>query len=143
MPAPRVEAVERSYPGWTLRQLRLQSAAIDSLLRKRYAAPFAEPYPPVIQQWLTRLVTPQVYLKGGISSSDEQFSEVRRDAERAQQEILDAADAERGRADLPLRADTATSGIVKQAPQSYSEASPYTWRTRQAVEGRIEDRHGR
>lgn len=112
--------------GWLNAQLAYWSAAIDARLRKRYAAPFAEPYPIVVTGWLARLVDVRVLLKRGVDATDAQFVDVSQSAKDALTEIKEAADAKDGLYDLPLRADTTATGIVAPTPGFYSELSPYT-----------------
>jgi len=143
MPAEDVDVCEGRYPGWLEAQLTFMSSQIDSRLRKRYAAPFAEPYPEVVKGWLARLVTVRCYIKVGTRPTDEQFVLIKEDAEAASEEITEAADAENSRTDLPAREDTAASGISKGGTFSYTEASPYVGFDVQADTGRVEDSNRR
>lgn len=140
MPSKHIEDIEDAYPGWVEQQLETWSRWIDSRLVKRYAVPFEEPVPETIKIWLTSIVTLQAYLRMGIDPNDLDIEIVRSDRERTLDEVREAADAEHGLFDLPLRQDTSKSGIVKGAPRSYSEASPYVWTDVQARVGRGEDR---
>ncbi len=142
MPSDDVDAIELASPGWIDSQLEYWSAQIDSRLRKRYAAPFSVPYPLAVKGWLARIVTVRCYLKMGVRASDEQFAEIKADADAAIAEIKEAADSVTGLFDLPLREDTTTTGVSRGAPRSYTEASPYAWTTVQANAGREEDRNG-
>lgn len=134
-----VDRVEIRHPGWILRQLTFQSDRIDSRLRKRYAAPFASPTPPTVQAWLCAVATPLVMLKAGMPAEDELYVSAAKQADAAEAQITEAADSEKGLFDLPLRADTAESGIVFGGPLAYTEASPYHWRDVQRETGRAED----
>jgi len=134
-----VDRVEAQHPGWILRQATFHSDRFDSRLRKRYAVPFTAPVPPTVQGWLCAVMTPLVLLKAGMAAEDEIFAAAERLANTAEEQLKEAADAEKGLFDLPLRADTAASGIVHGAPLSYSEASPYVWRDHQRETGREED----
>jgi hypothetical protein len=131
MPAEDVDELEGRYPGWIATQLSEGSVRIDARLRKRYAAPFAQPYPEIVLSWLTRLVTFRAYLKRGVNPSDEQIADIRKDAEDAAGEIREAADAKEGLFDLPLRDAADASAISKGGCQVYAEASPWTWADRQ------------
>jgi hypothetical protein len=142
LPGETVEWVEDSYPGWLDAQLALASATIDARLRKRYDAPFAEPYPLIVRSWLARMIAPKLMRKRGVDALDEQYIDIRDDAKAAEEEIKEAADSETGLYDLPLRADTDASGISKGGPYAFSEASPYVWTDRQGRTGRDEDRRG-
>lgn len=139
MPSSDLEAIESSSPGWIDTQLEYWSAQIDSRLRKRYAAPFASPYPIAVKGWLARLVTVRLFLKRGVDPSDMQFDVIKLDAEQAAAEIKEASDSNTGLFDLPLRADTTDTGVSKGGPFSYAEASPYVWTDVQVDAGRYED----
>jgi len=143
MPSGDVDALETASPGWIESQLEYWTAQIDSRLRKRYAAPFSSPYPLAVQGWLARIVTVRCYLKRGIDPSDLQFAEIKADADTAVAEIKEAADSNVGLFDLPLRADTTTTGVTKGAPRSYSESSPYVWTDVQSDSANYEDTNRR
>jgi phage gp36-like protein len=143
VPSAVIDRVEASDPGWIAAQLEEESAWIDARLAKRYAAPFASPYPRVVRLWLTKMVSAAVYDKHGVQPLDEQAQRYYAAADTARAEIREAADAEQGLFELPLRADTTEGGITRGRTLSYSEASPYVWRDRQARRGRCEDRRGR
>jgi hypothetical protein len=142
MPSGDLDSLEEVSPGWIDSQLAYWSAQIDSRLRKRYAAPFSSPYPLAVQGWLARIVTVRCYLKVGVRPSDEQFAEIKADADAAIAEIKESADSVVGLFDLPLRADTTSTGVSKGAPMVYSEASPYAWTDVQGAAGRTEDNRG-
>jgi phage gp36-like protein len=120
----------------------MASAYIDSRLAKRYAAPFEAPYPIAVTRWLTDLVTLRCWRKRGVVSTDEQMIDYRAAADAAMRELTEAANSNEGLFDLPLRADTDASGIVRAFPQSYSEQSPYVWYDIQADIGHDEDSAG-
>jgi hypothetical protein len=128
----QISELENKYEGWLLSfAASCQDAEIDARLRKRYLAPFAEPVPECVKYWLARIITPSCYLKLGVRPSDEQQTEITKQAEKSQADIKEAADAKDGLFDLPLRADTNASGIEQPATLAYSEQSPYTSRHRQ------------
>lgn len=108
-------------------RLKIETSRINGQLRKRYAAPFEDPVPEVVLGWLAALVVPSLYRKRGWDPSDQQSADVLADAQTARDEIAEAADAEGGKFDLPLRADTTATGIARGGPRAYSEASPYDW----------------
>ena len=137
-PASYVDFVESDEPGWIAGQLAQISALIDAKLAKRYATPFASDSPPVVvTDWLQRIMTMRLYLKRGIDPTDRQIEEIRADAKAAWDEIVDAANSKDGLTELPLRADSPGSdGIVRAAPLSYTETSPYDWSQNQAEENR-------
>jgi len=125
MPAADVEQLNALSPRFLELTLREMSSRIDAQLAKRYATPFKNTVPDIVKGWVVRTTTPRAYLRLGINPSDAQFIAAREDEERAWKEIAEAADAQNGLYDLPLRADTSASGIVKTATLAYSEATPY------------------
>ena len=137
-----IAGVEARYPGFTDQQIALASSWIDARLRKRYAAPFASPYPIAVQGWCASIVTERLMRKRGIDATDEQAATYIEDRKTAETEVLEAANAEGGLFDLPLRADTTADGISKGAPLGYSEASPYVWQDRQRDAAFDEDTNG-
>ena len=144
MPPEIVDTIEAKWPGYTLAQIDSVSALdIDSRLRKRYAAPFASPYPPAVKSWCARIVTMQCWRRRGYDPTDESMVDAIKDRDEAKAEIKEAADSDKGLFDLPLRADTTSTGISKGDPLGYSEQSPYVWMDQQASTARDEDLNGR
>jgi hypothetical protein len=143
LPGSYLDEVEAVEPGWLAAQLaQVSRLEIDSRLRKRYAVPFQEPAPEAVKAWLARIVDVRVLVRRGVDPQDPQFELIRSEAETAKDELREAADGEAGLFDLPLRADTTKSGIVKGGTRSYSEASPYAWTDVQVRRGRREDCNG-
>jgi hypothetical protein len=139
MPQTSVDALEVQEPGYLAAALEQRSDWINARLRKRYAAPFVLPYPPVVLAWLTAMVTLEAYGKLGwnpASKSDE--ASIITAATDARDEVKEAADSKEGLFDLPITTGD-SSGVTKGGPLSYSEASPYVWTTLQAETGRGED----
>jgi len=142
-PEESVDEVEARYPGWVERQLEIKSQWIDARLRKRYLFPLTQtPYPLVVTDWLARIVTEIMMRKRGIDPTDEQAATYVEDRKTAEAEVLEAANAQDGLFDLPLRADTSTTGIVAPQVLGYSEASPYVAFDIQARDARREDSQG-
>lgn len=139
MPAASVDELEAIAPGFIAGQLELESANVDARLAKRYAVPFSSPYPIAVRGWVARLVTRTAYLKRGIDPNDPQWVSYDEDSKAAKAEILEAANSETGLYELPLRSDTAASGLRAPSPLGYSEASPYVWADRQGSTARDED----
>ncbi len=129
MPPEYADAIEQMHAGWLDGQLTRWSNWIDSRLAKRYATPFdADSPPPVVQEWLARIVTYRCYLKRGVDSTDGQIDSVKADSDAALAEVTEAANSQTGLFELPLRADLPGSqGVTRGDPLAYSEVSPYTW----------------
>lgn len=141
IPSSFVVAVETASAGFTLARLELASARIDAKLRKRYEFPVTDPtkIPIVVKGWLVAIVTPEVFLKRGISGTDEQWAEYVRAADTAVKELDQAADSEKGLFDLPKRNDGSTESGIVGGTLVYSEQGPYVQADRQAAAGRDED----
>ncbi len=143
MPGEFVDYLQSKAPGWLDEQLSYYTSQINARLAKRYATPFGTPVPDAVRGWLARIVTPRAYRRRGVDPNDEQYADVRGDAERADKEIEEAANAVDGLYDLPLRQDTTASGISKGGTRSYSEQSPYVFQDGQRSTGVIEDQNRR
>jgi hypothetical protein len=140
LPIEWIAEVATRHPGWIEKQIDLVSALeVDARLAKRYVTPFASPPPLAVQSWAARILDARVLIRRGIDPVDDQYLAILADANAAKAEMAEAANAEAGLYDLPLRADTDASGIARPMPRSYSEASPYVWTTRQSARGRTED----
>jgi hypothetical protein len=94
--------------------------------------------PEAVLEWLTALVTVDLYRKRGVNPQDPTIVMVREDAERALAELKEAADSEMGLFDLPL-SDDVGSAIDTGGPKGYSEQSPYKWTDKEARAGSAED----
>lgn len=142
MPSGDIDAVETIAAGWIDANLEKASRDVDSRLRKRYSVPFEAPYPDKVQQWVADIVTPRVYLRRGVNALDAQFQSVEQLANRALAEIEEAANAEHGLFDLPLRSDTTATGITAPTTLAYAEASPYVGFDMQRLNAHDEDDSG-
>jgi len=141
-PASYVTDVEALHTGWLLGQLVHWSAWINSQLRKRYAVPFAAPYPETVINWLVDIVTVRLYFKLGVDTTDAQFIEgIVKASDTAKAEIKEASDSPNGHWELPLRADDPTTAISKGGPLVYGEQSPYVWTTKQQEAASEEDQY--
>jgi len=139
IPGGYVDEVENASPGFTDAAIATVSSWLDTQLRKRYAAPFQPPVPGIIEQWVTRIITPDLLAKRGVNATDEQFAYIVGRAESAEKEVQAAANSETGLYDLPLREDLTGSGIVFGGPHGYSEQSPYVYQDVQVDIARMED----
>lgn len=140
MPAQYIDEIETAEPGFTEAQLEAVSRLdIDSRLRKRYAVPFATPYPEAVKTWLARLVTPICWERRGYDPTDQSMERADEQRTKTEAQIKEAADSNEGLWDLPLRADTTAAGISRGGPRVYSEQSPYVWTDGQGTVGRNED----
>lgn len=139
MPAEDVEYLEETCSGFIVARLAVGTGRIYGRLRKRYAVPFEGPPPEIVIGWLVAIVQAEAYLKRGINpASDEHFKSIDEERTRAFEEMKEAADAEVGLFDIPLRENTTDDGVTLGGPLGYSEASPYDWTDVQAeaVRGR-------
>lgn len=139
MPSEDIDDLEARAPGWVAMTLVAEQSKMDAQLRKRYAAPFVSPNETVLG-WLTSIVTFKAYIKRGTNPQDPTVTLIKSEHDDAKKEIGLAADSVTGLYDLPLREDgTDTSGVVKGAPLSYSETSPFRWTDLQRTAARTED----
>lgn len=146
MPDTHVDELEELYPGWLDGQLLNRSGWLDSRLRKRYAAPFADPVAETVTGWLCDIVTLRAMLKRGVDPTDAQFAEIKARHDTAELQVTEAANSDTGLFDLPLNSGLtgapSATGIVRGGPFVYSEQSPYVFRDIQAGIGRDEDSGG-
>lgn len=139
MPSEDIDDLEARAPGWLAATLIAEQSKMDAQFRKRYAAPFADPSETVLG-WLTSIVTFKAYVKRGTNPQDPTVVLIKGEHDDAKKEIALAADSVTGLYDLPLREDgTDNSGVVKGAPLSYSEQSPYRAFDLQRSTARTED----
>lgn len=145
MPQVDIDAVEGETPGFTNSRLATHSSKIDSRLRKRYIVPFSSlnPYPEAVLEWLTKIVTFELYIKRGVDPSDQSIALVKADKEQAEAELKEASDSQNGLFDLPVPEQSDASAITKGGPLSYSETSPYVFTDIQSLDGRREDQNRR
>lgn len=138
-----IDEVEDRYPGFIDQQIKLTSGWMDGRLRKRYPNAFVAPYADQIVQWCAAIIADKVMRKRGIDETDRQAEQYVDDRKRAEDEIKEAADGDKGLWDIPLRSDTEATGIAEPMPMSSSQASPYVWQDEQVCEAWYEDRNGR
>lgn len=132
MPAADVNELEMAEPGFIAAALASEYSWICDRLKKRYAAPFSPTVPETVLRWLTHMVTELAYEKRGYNPTSAQDGKIAERAERARADVLEAADSEDGKFELPLRQEAAdASGVSKGGPYGYSEPDPYTWTDRQ------------
>jgi hypothetical protein len=133
MPGEDREALEDQYPGITVAVIVGVSGVFDSMLSKRYGAPFETPYPDALKWNVAQVVAGRLMLKRGYNPESKQDSEIKEAHDLALQWLKDAADPEKGLVELPVKQinQPGNSAINSGAPLAYSEASPYTWTDRQ------------
>ena len=121
------------------KQLVIATSKVNARLRKRYEVPFASPAPEVVCGWIVSLVTPKVYRRRGVDTTDEQIASLDAEAAAALDEIKEAADSNEGLYDLPLRQDKTDTALSPSVggPLSYSEPDAYIWTDvqREALKG--------
>ncbi len=131
MPAEDVDELESRHPGYLDAALGGALSEIYSRLRKRYRVPM-DPLPEVVVMWQALLVTPMAYRARGTNPADPMIEALDKDADRAREQMKEAADARDGLYDLPLLEAGDGTAISKGAPLGYTEASPYSWTDVQA-----------
>lgn len=138
MPVAEFDALVTRAPGFVEAQIEIASSEIDSRLRKRYAVPFTSSVPTIVKRWLEAIITPELYLKRGMDPQNTQLERHFAAAERAREQMKEAADSETGLYDLPLLNTADPSAVSKGGPYGYAEASPYDWIDAQseAIRGR-------
>jgi hypothetical protein len=110
-----------------------------------YQAP--TPVPEVVLQWLTQMVTPDVYNARGRNPADPYIEQLEADRTRVLGsdgkggELHEFADGENGLIDIPI--DDAQGSAVTAGPLAYSETSPYVAFDRERHVGEWEDRQRR
>jgi len=141
MPAGDVDALETQQPGLVVATIRAVSGIFDARLVKRYAAPFATPYPDPLKFNVAREVAWRLWLKRGFNPSSAMDQTLEKDHLEALEWLREAADSEKGLVELPARQATPGEAAAVNAggPFGYSEASPYVWTTAQRDAGLEED----
>jgi phage gp36-like protein len=139
MPAADVDQLDTLYAGTVAGVSEAVSRMFDARLAKRYAAPFATPYPEALKWHVAQVVVYTLWQKRGFNPSSEMDSLITKNRDEALAWLKEAADAKDGLIELPLRQDTTAEGVSKGAPLSYHEQSPYKWTDLQAEEARFED----
>jgi hypothetical protein len=146
-PRDLTDKLESLAPGFVQKRLDYHSAMIDAQLAKRYACPFIpDPitgdYPIILPYWVYGLAAADCWLKIGRTSTDEDVAQTLDAAKTIREQLASAADAEKGLFDLPLRAGSGASGIVRPSAISYSVSSPFLDQRRQRDRGRQEEQQG-
>ncbi len=139
-PQEAIDDLETVAPGWLDATLNDASDLMNSRLRKRYAVPFLDT-PPIIRRWLADLVSVRCFVRLGVNPQDEQFNLVKREAEIAEEQIMEAANSVEGLFDLPLLDDS--SALTKPVVMVSSTQSPFVSQHERAVIGRREDDNNR
>jgi hypothetical protein len=139
MPASDIDALEGLYPGTFDGMAEAVSRMFDARLAKRYAAPFAEPYPEALKWNVAHVVVASLWQKRGYNPGSAQDEIIQTNRTEALAWLKEAADSKEGLIELPLREDTTADGVVKGGPLGYHEASPYVWTDRQREDGRMDD----
>ncbi len=127
MPSVDVDYLEAQHPGYLDARLAVNQSRIHARLGKRYAWPFAVPVPEIVLGWIVALTTVDAYQKRGWDPSDAQSAQVILDRDKALEEAKEAADAEGGLFELPLREDLTASAVAVGGPYGSSEATAYAW----------------
>lgn len=131
MPYEDVIRLDQDRPGFLDGALEDALSEIYSRLRKRYRTPM-NPLPGIVKKWRAKLVTPQAYAARGVNPEDPTVKAMDEEADRAREQMKEAADAKDGLYDLPLLDNADATAIDKGGPLGYSEPSPYDSQDRQA-----------
>lgn len=138
MPGEQIDQLETIAPGWLDAQLESSSRWADMYLAKRYRVPFTAPYPEMVRSWVARMVTARAYAAHGFPASDQQLELITSDANKAEEEVKQAADGQLGLIDL-APSDQSVAAVQYGGTRVYSEASPYVGKDVQRAAGRRED----
>lgn len=143
MAAGEVDYVEGQEPGFITKRIAMRTSWMHARLRKRYgkSLPFGDPVPEILLVWLVALVTYDVMRKRGMNPQDPFGDMLVKEADKAEEEIKEAADSKDGLFDLPSPED-GDSNVSTGGPLGYSETSPYVGMQKQATQGRLEDFNG-
>lgn len=130
--------LELKSPGLILTLDEDASRYIDTRLRKRTstAKPYRVPIPDdlvprIVVRWVAHLITPECFLALGTRPTDEEQAEIIKLADRAEEQIKEAADAVNGLFDIPLLDAGGDSLFDQPATLCITEQSPYSWRHKQ------------
>lgn len=122
--------------------LAMHSSTIRARLVKRYAVDFSDPGPAPDQiiAWLIVLMDIDVWKCVGGNPEGRIDGWYDADATRVREELKEAADSKDGLFELPLRNTDSlgNSAVNVGGPMGYSEASPYTWTSKQREAARNE-----
>lgn len=94
--------------------------------------------PEIVLEWLTALVTVDLYRKRGFNPQDPAILTVIGERDRALEELEEAANSETGLLDIAV-SDDGGSAVNTGGPLGTAQASPYAWTDDQRNEGRQED----
>lgn len=132
MPAEDIDALNVLYPGIIDANLVSVSGQIDARLCKRYAAPFAAPYPDAVISVCARLAAWRLWMKRGFNPGGALDQALQQDAKDADDWLKEAANSKDGLIELPaIQAPLGSSAVNAGGPLGYSEQSPYVWTTYQ------------
>lgn len=140
MPAADIDALEGLTPGTFVAVAEAVSRMFDGRLWKRYAAPFASPYPEALRWNVAHVVVAALWQKRGYNPGSAQDAIVEKNKADALAWLQEAADSKDGLIELPLRDNTTAEGVKRGGPRAVHEASPYRWTDVQAEDGRTDDR---
>jgi hypothetical protein len=139
MPASDIDELEVLYPNVVAGLAGSVSRMFDSRLSKRYAAPFASPYPEALRWNVAQVVVAALWQKRGYNPGSAQDQIIQTNKADALAWLKEAADSKDGLVELPLRENTTAEGISRGGPLGYTETSPYVWTDRQVEAGRTDD----
>lgn len=94
--------------------------------------------PEIVLEWITALVTVDLYRKRGFNPQDPAIQTVIGERDRALEELKESADSAEGLLDIAV-SDDGASAVNTGGPIGTAQASPYAWTDDQRNEGRQED----
>jgi hypothetical protein len=135
--------LEAKRPGHLMALCAAASGIVDARGAKRGDVPFKAPYPIVVKQWVADLVTPRAYRSLGVRPTDEQQEDITQALKDAREDLKEFANPQLSLLLLPLQQGGAQDSQETAPPTlAYSEASPFTWKHRQAEAVRSNRRYG-
>ncbi len=142
-----IDRIEQQSPGIVNGTIEQVSLEFNSLLHKRYAAPF-ENYPSpecpgAVSSNVAWVTIERLWNTYGASpTNSDKSTRIQAMADQARAWLREAADSEKGLVELPIREDSSASAVNQGGPLVSSQQSPYAWTDDQAEIGRQEDSRG-
>jgi len=131
VPGPVLAEFDEANPGRLLAIIESISRLMDSYLFKRYATPFAAPYPEVVKFHGTQIMSYQLRIIIGFDPGSQQDDQIVKARDAAFAWLEQAANARDGLVELPKREPDPgkqdTSGVARRKARAFSFASAIDW----------------